>query len=335
MVFERPYAAALATTLLLVTSPLVFQLPTVVRQLLFIVALVPMLRLARPMISASVAFVLYMCCFLFAVDTLRQAFAGIQLIGQAILIVETLAAIIVLYSMRRHYRQIIAARAESSGLIVLRLGRFLLVIVLFIALLAALAGYTRLARLLTPGILVGGILALAAFAYLRVSGGIVALAFRVWPLSSLRMVAHHRELLERRVFRLLIWGTVLSWLIRYLSYLGLLDPAWSLGRNLLSAKLERGAIAISLGDVLEFVLIVWLAYLLSRFVRFVLQEDVYPRIDLAPGLSYAVSSLLNYIILALGFVAGLGSPRGGFLQGEYPRRRLRRRHRLRAAEYRE
>ena len=308
LVFERPYAAALATALLLVTSPLVFQLPIVVRQLLFIVALVPMLRLARPMISASVASVLHMCCFLFAVDTLRQAFAGMQVkvIGQAILAAETLAAIIVLYSMRRHYRQIIAARAESSGLIVLRLGRFLLVIVLFIALLAALAGYTRLARLLTPGIIVGGILVLAAFAYLRVGGGIIALALRMWPLSSLQMVAHHRELLERKVFRLLIWGTVLSWLMRYLSYLGLLDPAWSLGRNLLSAKLERGTIAISLGNVLEFFLTVWLAYLLSRFLRFVLQEDVYPRIDLAPGQSYAVSSLLNYVILALGFVAGLG-----------------------------
>jgi small-conductance mechanosensitive channel len=49
-----------------------------------------------------------------------------------------------------------------------------------------------------------------------------------------------------------------------------------------------------------------LAYLLSRFLRFALEEDVYPRISLAPGLSYAASSLLNYIILALGFVAGLG-----------------------------
>jgi small-conductance mechanosensitive channel len=49
-----------------------------------------------------------------------------------------------------------------------------------------------------------------------------------------------------------------------------------------------------------------LAYLLSRFLRFVLQEDVYPRINLAPGLSYAASSLLNYVILALGFIAALG-----------------------------
>src|SRR4030095_9057240 len=52
LVFERPYAAALAATLVLVTAPLFFQLPTTVRQLLTIVSLVPMLRLARPVISA-------------------------------------------------------------------------------------------------------------------------------------------------------------------------------------------------------------------------------------------------------------------------------------------
>jgi potassium-dependent mechanosensitive channel len=45
---------------------------------------------------------------------------------------------------------------------------------------------------------------------------------------------------------------------------------------------------------------------LSRFLRFALQEDLYPRVHLAPGLSYAASSLLNYIIIALGFMAGLG-----------------------------
>ena len=306
LVFERPYAAALAATLVLVTAPLYFRLPTTVRQLLTIVSLVPMLRLARPTISSSVAFVLYPCCFLFAVDTMRQTFAGIQVIGQAILVGETLAAIVVLYWMRRHFQEIIAARAESSGLIVLKAGRFLLIIVLLAALLAAVAGYTRLARLLTPGILVGGILALIFFASLRVSAGLIALALRVWPLSSLQMVAHHRDLLERRIYRLLIWLAVGGWLIRYLSYLGLLDPAWSLGQTLLATKLERGSISISIGDVLEFFLTVWLAYLLSRFLRFVLQEDIYPRIDLAPGLSYAASSVLNYVILALGFVAALG-----------------------------
>ena len=75
-VFERPYAAALATTLFVSTSPF-FQMPTALRQLLTVVALAPMLRLARPMVSASVATVIYAFCFLFAVDILRQAFGGI------------------------------------------------------------------------------------------------------------------------------------------------------------------------------------------------------------------------------------------------------------------
>ncbi len=305
LVFERPYSAALATILLTATSPF-FQMPTPVRQLLIILQLVPILRLTRPMLSASVVPGSYTVCFLLAVDILRHAFSGIRVIAQAILVAESLAALIVLFGMRHHYRQIIAARAESSGLIVLKLLRFLLIIVLLVGLSAGVAGYGRLARLLTPGILVGGVLALAVFAMLRVTVGVVALALRVWPLRLLQMVEHHRELLEKKIYRLLIWMAVMAWLGRYLAYLGLWDYAWSLIQALLATKLERGTIAISLGDILEFFLVVWLAYLLSRFLRFVLQEDVYPRIDLAPGLSYAASSLLNYIILALGFVAGLG-----------------------------
>jgi small-conductance mechanosensitive channel len=304
-VFERPYAAALATTLVISTSPF-FQMPNAVRQLMTVLALAPMLRLARPMVSASVATVISALCFLFAVDTLRQAFGGIHVIGQAILVGETVAAIFVLFSMRRHYRQIILERAESSRLIVLRLGRLLLTTVLLVGLLAAIAGYASLARLLTPSIFIGGVLALAMFACLRVSAGLIALALRLWPLRLLEMVQQHRELLERRVYRLLVWVVIFAGLIRYLNYLGLLDNAWSFGQALLATKLERGTISISLGNVLEFFLTVYFAYLLSRFIRFVLQEDLYPRIHLAPGLSYATSSLLNYIIVALGFLAGLG-----------------------------
>ena len=304
-VFERPFSAALVLILLFITSPFV-QISTAVQQLLTIVALVPVLRLVRPVISRSVAALSYAVCLLFALDTLRQAYAGIQVIGQMILVAETLAGIIALFWMRRHYRQIIAERAESSRLILLKSTRFLVMIVLIFSLLAGAAGYLRLARLLTPGILVGGVWALVVFASFRTVGGVVALAFGIWPLRLLRMVEHHRDLLERQIYRLLIWAAILTWLTRYLNYLGLLDNAWSLGQALLAAKLERGTISISLGNILEFLLAVTFAYLISRFLRFALQEDFYPRIDLAPGLSYAVSSLLNYIILALGFIAGLG-----------------------------
>lgn len=304
-VFERPFSAALTTTLLIATSPF-FQISNTVRQLLTLIALVPMMRLVQPTASPSIAAAFHACCVLFAVETFRQAYGGIRIVGQAVLVVESLAAIAVLFWMRGHYRQIIVERAESSRLILLRAVRLLVMTGLIVSLLAGAAGYVRLARLLTPGILAGGILALAAYASIRVAGGVVALMFRVWPLRWLKMIEHHRDQLETKIYRLLIWMAVLAWTVRYLGYLGLLDPAWSLGQAVLATNLERGTISISVGNILEFLLTVLSAYLLSRFLRFLLEEDVYPRIDLAPGLSYATSSLLNYIVLALGFVAGLG-----------------------------
>jgi small-conductance mechanosensitive channel len=302
----RPFSAALATTLVFATSPFV-ELAAPVKQVLNIAALVPVLRIIQPVVSPSIAALSSAVCVVFAIDMVRQAYAGVQLIGQAVLVVETLAAMLVLFWMRHHYRLIIAEWAESSRAVVLRMARSIVLSVLIISFLAGVAGYLRLARLLTPGTLVGGVLALAAFALVQVFSGAIAVLFRLWPLRLLRIVEHNRELLQKRMLRVLIWMGVLGWLTRYLSYLGLLDPAWSLVQAVLSTRLGRGTISISVGNVVEFLLTVWFAYLLSRFIRFVLQEDFYPRMQIAPGISYATSSLLNYIILALGFIVALGA----------------------------
>src|SRR5262249_25933912 len=123
----------------------------------------------------------------------------------------------------------------------------------------------------------------------------------------LQMVQHHRDLLERRAHLILRWMACLGWAVRVLNYVGLYQLAWTLGEIVWDTKLGRGPIQISLGDIVEFVLTVWVAYLVSRFIRFVLEEDIYPRTRMTRGFSYAVSSLLNYVIVALGFVLALGA----------------------------
>ena len=137
------------------------------------------------------------------------------------------------------------------------------------------------------------------------TSGLVAFALRVWPLRALRMVQRHRDLLEKRAYHLLLLGAIVSWVLRYLDRIGLLEPALSFGKTVLAARLERGAISISIGDILAFFLTVWAAYVLSAFIRFVLEEDIYPRTRITPGRSYATSSLLHYVVLAVGFVTAI------------------------------
>jgi small-conductance mechanosensitive channel len=304
-VFRHPVAAALLVTLLIATSPFT-QVPLTVREVFYVVALLPMLLLTQPVVAASMVPGLYALSGLFALDIVTQALAGASRLGQVLLVGETLLGLLVAGWMLGHLRRAPDTTARPSEVSALRLGTWLFVLTFAAGLLTSSLGYGRLARLMTSSILAGGILALTLAAFVRVVSGVLAAALRVWPLQALHLVQRYRDLLEYRLSRVLVWLAVLGWLARYLNYLGLLEPVLASGYAVLTARLERGSISLSVEDVLAFGLTVVGAYLLSAFLRFVLDEDVYPRTRITAGQSYALSSLLHYIILALGFVVGLG-----------------------------
>jgi potassium-dependent mechanosensitive channel len=68
-----------------------------------------------------------------------------------------------------------------------------------------------------------------------------------------------------------------------------------------------GSLQLSLSHVLAFGMAVWAAFLVSRFLRFLLEEDVYERFNLPRGLPYAMSTLLHYLVLVAGFFFGLAA----------------------------
>ena len=304
-VFQHPVAAAGLLTLLLATSPFA-QLPLTVRAVYHLVGLLPMLRLTRPVFATAVGPGLYALGGLFALDIVLQALAGPPRLGQVLLVGEMLGGIVVAGWMLGHLRRAPDATVRPFEVLLLRLALGLCVLTCAAGLVASSLGYGRLAHLLTSGILAGGVLALTLGASVRVCTGVLAYALRVWPLRALHLVQHHRARLERRLAWGLVGLAVLGWVMRSLSDVGLWEPVLALGSTVLTATLERGTIRLSVGDVLAFGLTVVGASLLSTFLCFVLDEDIYPRTGITTGQAYAVSTLLHYGILALGFIGGLG-----------------------------
>jgi potassium efflux system protein len=306
-VFDRPYSAALMVALLLVTgvdSPT----PARVKDVLSALALVPMIRLVRPVIGPRLVPGVFAAVMLYAVDLVRQTLGGAPLVEQVLLILESLAAIAVLGWLLHAERLRHTAGQAADGLHA-RAGMLLanaFIFCVFVGFLAATFGFTRLARLLTPAAVFGGVLGLSLYANVRVLSGAVAIALRTWPLQQLQMVRNHCDRLERWIYRVLVWTAAVVWVSRSLEYVGMLDPVLSVGSAILGAKLQRGSISISIGDILAFGLTVLTAFLLSAFIRFALQEEVYPRRGVSRGLSYAYSRLIHYVILAIGFLVGLG-----------------------------
>jgi small-conductance mechanosensitive channel len=283
--------------------------PFAVKQLLAAVALLPMIVLARPVVTPTLVPALYTVGALFGLDTLRHAFGGIPpLVDQAIVLLESLAGAILMawLLVRDRARRAPGAAADSAPRIAPRLLIALVLAGLLVGLLASVFGYLRLARLTTPAILVGAAEALWLYAVVEVGTAVIAYVLRVWPMRYTRMIRHHRLLIEVRAHRVLVWMAVVAWTARYLSYLGLWEPTVAVSGELLTTRIALGSIGTSAADLLAFVLTLWLAYLLSAFVRFVLEEEVYPRAGIATGISYAASSVFHYAIIAVAFLVALG-----------------------------
>jgi potassium-dependent mechanosensitive channel len=175
------------------------------------------------------------------------------------------------------------------------------------AFLANIFGYINLGNLL--GIIFFRSVYIAAMLYtaIRIIEGLIIIALQVRPLGSLRVIGLHRQMIQRRTCRALEFLAFLFWLNLVLSFFGLRTPLIGTIEGALNAKLAIGSFNITPGQILAAVITVWAAFLVSKFLRFLLEEDVYHHLHLARGIPYAISTMLHYIILLLGFFVALGA----------------------------
>jgi small-conductance mechanosensitive channel len=181
-------------------------------------------------------------------------------------------------------------------------------IVLFaLAIAAEGLGLSNLSDLLGNGTLRSAYAALLFYGMLKVAQSLLAYALVLRPLRLLRGVSRQRVRVRRRLDRGLGLLATAAWVYATLSVFGVAGSLRASLAGLLGAGLTVGALSISLGDVFAFVLTVWLSFALARFVNFVLEEDVFARMRMARGVPYAISSLVRYTLIFLGFLVALAA----------------------------
>src|SRR5262245_51754532 len=268
-----------------------------------------MVLIVRRLVTPQLRSALYTLAAFFLVDLLRELLVPLPLLERLIFLLELAAAVVLLglFIRSERVKDLLDARGASP------LGRAQQTLIglalrgLVVALIAGIIGSMSLARLLASGTLNSGYLGLILAAGRRLAEGLVAFALRVRPLNALRVVVNHGPVIEGRAARALRIMAMLGWSAGVLDYFSALPALVSGARRAFGATLTVGALSVSLADVAAFAATLYRAFLISSIVRYVLEEDVFPRLTLRPGLPYALSSLVRYTIVFAGFLFALAA----------------------------
>lgn len=305
-VFEVPASAAALVTLLL-TGWFLPDPPLVVGDLLGLVAVLPNLRVLRRLVDPPAVPALWAIGVFYAVDQLSRFLSTQAFLEQLFFTIERLGVIAFLLWFLRSGRFRAMWSRESRWAGAAERGAHALVLVVASSAVAGALGYMQLSRYLQEAVADSAFAALALFGTLQVLEALWASVLRTRPARHLQLVTNHRALLQRRGESLLGWLTALVWVVVTLRNTRLFDPLAAALRGALGAQATVGSLTLSLGAVLAFAMTAWLSFVVSRFLRFVLSADVYPRLDLAPGMPYALSSLLHYAVLLIGFLMAVAA----------------------------
>lgn len=120
----------------------------------------------------------------------------------------------------------------------------------------------------------------------------------------LRSVKQSQTSISLMLKRAITVAAVIFWGWSALSAFRLLDDILDGANAALNASWTVGEVTISVGTIVVFVLSIWLAVYVSRVIRFFLDEDVLPRLDLPRGVPAAISTGTHYLIIAGALIFG-------------------------------
>ncbi len=303
LAFTAPIATALVLSFL--ASVWIYpQAPRLFWAVLGAAALIPTVYLLRRVVERRLFVILDALVVSYAVDQVRLVAASLPLVARGLFLAEMLGGVVVLALLVRARRGHVPA--DVFGWVV-RIGIRLWLAVFAACLVADAIGYVSLAELAGGAALGGGYLAVILYACTRLVCGILTLLLRSRPLTLLNGVRRHQPLLLRRLSAGADWVAAAFWGLGVLAMLSARPAAFTAAHTFWHLSFGYGHISVTPSHVLVFALTVWASFLVSRFVQFVLDEDVYGHVHLAGGSSYAINRIVHYVVVVVGIYVALAA----------------------------
>ncbi|MGA8655513.1 MAG: mechanosensitive ion channel domain-containing protein [Chthoniobacterales bacterium] len=303
--FDLPVSTAI-TLSFLITGSIYSTAPFLLRAILWGLLLIFIVLILRRLTDRALLPILYALIVLYFVDQLRLLTALLPILGRLVFAAEMLGGtLFLIWLIWSKHSPTVGVNTTKLFARAVRLAIRVGLVVFPVTLLANVFGFVNFANLLWGGALRSAYVGANVYAALRIVEGLIIISLGTRPLGLMRVVRLNRPMLQRRICGVAGFLGFVYWASLTLSFFGLRTPLITGTEEVLRANLAIGSLSISLRQVLVFLATVWAAFAVSRFLRFLLEEDIYRHWHLARGIPQAISTMVHYAVLLTGFFVGL------------------------------
>jgi hypothetical protein len=304
-VFEKPISIAILFTFFAGILAFSFA-PSIATDVLGALILVPVFRVVAPLVHPAFRPLLFAIAGFYLFDRARDLVDAVLSLERFLLLVQTVAGIGLIIWLLRPSRLAAVSAEEKPHWI---LGRLLQIsgIILVASALANVLGYTAFSRLLGEGIFSSVYLGVLFFSAYRVGVTVLLVIIGSPWIRRLAIVAAHRQMILRGGRLILLVSAGLFWTRNALQAFGARQAVEGALVGVLTTSLSLGTVSISLGDVLGFSFTIVAALFLSRSIRTILEDDIFPTMSLRHGVGSAISTTVQYLVLLGGFLLAVGA----------------------------
>jgi len=303
-IFSRPVSLALLVGIV-ATMPLFHDAPRGARSLLYLIGIVPAIRLLKPRLTPARRQILIGSIVSLLVWQLI-IFLRVPLWLKRDLVEIFIVLVVSWFAWLTHKaRQERAAQKQGRSLPML--GVYLANGLLVVAFTANLFGYVGLSDLLVQATLASAYRAVALYTIVVIGSLLISSLLQAEASQRLASVRAGGEVLVRRLSFVLALLMLLVWIHQTLNLFAIRQDVYEAIGVALNYQFKIGSATLAVSSIVAFILTLVLGYLVATVLRVILGKEILPRLKLSSGLPNAIATITHYVLLVLIFLLALAA----------------------------
>jgi potassium-dependent mechanosensitive channel len=307
-IMSRSISAALIIGIF--TSSLIFsERPELLKDLLVLFVTIPLILITRTFINRRFFNYLYLFGILVLLNLTYFIFPPDNIFYLLILFTISVIEIILLWRLTRYFYINPVSKHFLNNLILL-----LLVVQMGFALFGLLGliyGSTTFAELAINVPIVSAFSGLLVLSTVIIINGFVSIGIDSSYAGRLNIFRFHGNSIKKRIIFLVNAGFIIFWLLSIMSLINIRRPFLHAITEVLTDEIVVGSASFSPGDIIMFFFVIWMAIVVSRMIRILLEQDILNKLNLAKGVPHTIAVMVRYSLVAIGVllaVSAVGMP---------------------------